>query len=149
MYGLAVVTFIGVILVVNPAFILRHFGVDYSDQVAENASKDVLYYAGVAIGCFGAFSVVANNFLIAGMAAHIHPIQNSFYALLGFMTASGIFMLFEEKDGPWLFVDYIYLASYYVFLSGNQITVFLMAKYEKRQTILSIILNFQVLWNFI
>lgn len=149
MVALAVVTFCGIILVVNPAFFLTYFGVDYSDQSAQMFVKDFTYYMGVGVGCFAAFITVFNNLLIAGMAQFTHPLQISFYAISGLTFTSGIFILFEEKDGQWLFVDYLYLGMYYFSMIMNQLSIFMMNKYEKRLAILSIILNFQVIWNFI
>lgn len=127
MIVLAFLATIGIILVVDPAFILTYFGVDYTesnDKISQVYIKDYLYYLGVIVGLMGAFFAVLVNWIIQDIAKLIHPIQSCFYALLSLTFVAGVFIIFDEKDGAWLFQDYIYLIIYYLAMCLLQLCIF-------------------------
>lgn len=135
MVMLAFLAFTGIILVVNPAFVLEYFGVDYSSSDNETVKtyiKDFMYYFGVLIGLTGGLVAVIINWLLADLAKLINPIQSSFYAIISFTMTGAFFIFFVEDDGPWLLEDYFYLIIYYLSLCLLQYCIFYCNKYEKR-----------------
>ena len=130
---LAFCALIGVILVVNPSFILSYFGVKFiTDENSQVFVKDFFYYFGVFLGLSGAFMGVLINWLISDMVKFIHPVQSAFYSMFSKAVISAFFILGEKKDGPWLFQDYIYLSMFYCSESISQLCLYYCNKYEKR-----------------
>ena len=149
---MAFLTFIGVVFVVNPEFILSHFGIEYTEPEDTSKNfyvKDYVYYLGVFIASMAAFGGVLINYMMAELARSVHPCQNAFYAILPCVYLGAALTFCSEEDGPWLIQDYLYLFVYYLCFCIHYSAIFFANKQEKRQSYISIFVNFSVIWNFI
>ena len=143
---LVITTFFGIVLVVNPEFMLGYFGVVY--ESSEEDPKSSLFYIGVFLALLGTFLSVYINWLIAGLSQSIHPLQNMFYFAVFCTWAAGFVRLISGGDVPWLPHEYLYLLIQFLSMIGLQNGLYFGNKLEKRLSYVAVLQNLNIVWNF-
>lgn len=142
--------FFGVVLLVDPSFVLPNYVLSLSgyEIEAERASVPLYYYlmpvaTGLAAAMIGIFMMAFSQ--------TVSVFHNSAIFFIFALLYAGIWRTLTDEKGdvPPVLSDYLIMFSQSLFTNGFQVFFSLASKYEKKASIVSMLMSSQVLFTFI